>query len=82
MPGALKQVPKASSSISSHNSLVCVCVPLPVMPHTGFLCVVLAVLELTPYTRLAVNSERSACLCLPSAGIKCVCHHFKRPTIL
>ena len=34
---------------------------------TGFLCVALeAVLELTLETRLASNSHRSACLCLPS----------------
>jgi hypothetical protein len=41
--------------------------------ETGFLCVALAVLELCrpgwPRTR------KSACLCLPSAGIKGVCHH-------
>jgi hypothetical protein len=35
---------------------------------TGFLCVALAVLELT----LSVDqAQRSACLCLPSAGITC-----------
>jgi hypothetical protein len=34
--------------------------------ETGFLCIVLAVLELT---------QKSACLCLPSAGIKGVRHH-------
>jgi hypothetical protein len=42
---------------------------------SGFLCVALAVLELVPYTRLALNSEISACLCLPSAGIKVMSHH-------
>jgi hypothetical protein len=42
--------------------------------ETGFLCVALAVLELTLWTRLASNSE-IAYLCLPSAGIKGVRHH-------
>jgi hypothetical protein len=37
---------------------------------TGFLCVVLADLELTLLTSLASNSQESTCLCLPSAGIK------------
>jgi hypothetical protein len=41
--------------------------------ETGFLCVALAVLELCgpgwPGT------QKSTCLCLPSAGIKGVCHH-------
>jgi hypothetical protein len=41
--------------------------------ETGFLCVSLAVLELTVYTRLVLNSE--ICLPLPpSVGIKGVCH--------
>lgn len=45
-------------------------------PETGFLCVtVLAVLELTLYTRLALNSLRSTCLYLPSVGIKSVHNH-------
>ena len=34
--------------------------------------VALAVLELTMLTRLACNSQRSACFCLPSAGVKAV----------
>jgi hypothetical protein len=38
--------------------------------ETGFLCVALAVLELAMLTRLFLNSQRSACLCLPSAGSK------------
>jgi hypothetical protein len=42
--------------------------------ETGFLCVALAVLELTLETRLALN-QKSACLCLSSAGIKGECHH-------
>jgi hypothetical protein len=37
--------------------------------ETGFLCVALAVLKLTPRT------QKSACLCLLSAGIKGVCYH-------
>jgi hypothetical protein len=46
----------------------------------------LAGLELTMYTRLASNSEKSTCLCLPDAGNKCVHHshvarreHFESP---
>ena len=34
----------------------------------------LAVLELIMYARLASNLERAACLCLPIAGVKVVCH--------
>ena len=41
--------------------------------ETGFLCVALAVLELTLYTRLAWNSEIRPPL-PPSAGIKGVRH--------
>jgi hypothetical protein len=26
-------------------------------------------------TRLTLNSQRSTCLCLPSAGVKGMCHH-------
>jgi hypothetical protein len=37
---------------------------------TGLLCVALAVLEL-----LALNSQTSTCVCLPSAGIEGVHHH-------
>ena len=45
---------------------------------TGFLCVsVLAVLELALYTRLALNSKRSDCLHLRSAGIKSVRQHHR-----
>ena len=46
--------------------------------ETGFLCVALEpVLELAlvDQTRLASNSQRSACLWLPSTGIKGVHHH-------
>lgn len=32
-------------------------------------------LELTTQTRLALNSQKCACTCLPSSGIKVVCHH-------
>ena len=44
--------------------------------QTGFLNIAaLAILKLSLYTRLALNSQRSVCLCFPSAGIKGVCHH-------
>jgi hypothetical protein len=42
---------------------------------TVFLYVALAVQELTKYTRLVSNSQRSICLCLPSAGIRGMSHH-------
>ncbi|GAB1299320.1 Zinc transporter 6 [Apodemus speciosus] len=38
-----------------------------------FLCVVLAVLEL--YRPGCPGTQKSTCLCLPSAGITGVCHH-------
>ena len=38
-------------------------------------CITLAVLELALQTRLASNSQRYDCFCLPSAGIKGVGHH-------
>lgn len=41
----------------------------------GLLCVALAVLKLALWTRLALNSPRSMCLCLVSAGIKGRPHH-------
>jgi hypothetical protein len=37
--------------------------------ETGFLCVALAILELTLQTRLASNSQRSNCLCFPVLGL-------------
>jgi hypothetical protein len=37
--------------------------------------VALAVSKLDVQTRLAPNSERSMCFCLPSIGIKTTCHH-------
>ena len=43
-----------------------------------FLCVALAVLEVSLWTRLTSNSQRSTCLSLQSAGIKDVCHHCQR----
>jgi hypothetical protein len=44
--------------------------------ETGFFCIALAVLELTLYSRVALNSEIHLPLpCLPSAGIKGVYHH-------
>lgn len=39
------------------------------------LCVALAVLGLTMYTRLALNVQRLTCLCFLSDGTKGVCHH-------
>ena len=42
--------------------------------ETGFLCVVLAVLELPSQTNWS-RTQRSACLCLPRAGIRGVCYH-------
>jgi hypothetical protein len=41
----------------------------------GFLCIALVVLELTLQTRLASNSEITACLCLRSTEIKGVRLH-------
>lgn len=38
----------------------------------GFLCITLAVLELTE-TRVVSDSQRSIYLCIPSAGVKGVC---------
>ena len=43
--------------------------------ETAFLCATLPVLELALKTRLALNSQRSICFCLPSAGIEGMCHH-------
>ena len=42
--------------------------------ETGFLCVALAVLELTRRPGWP-QTQKSACLCLPSAGIKGMRHH-------
>jgi hypothetical protein len=42
---------------------------------TGSLYVTLAVLELSLYSRLTLNPQRSACPCLSSAGTKGVCHY-------
>jgi hypothetical protein len=39
-------------------------------PVTGFYCITLDVLELGLLTRLALNSQTSTCLCLPSSRIK------------
>jgi hypothetical protein len=44
--------------------------------QTGFHYEALTVLELDVKTKLALNSERSACLCLLSPGIKGVHHHY------
>ena len=58
------------------------CLMMPYEDHscelTGFLCVAMAVLELAMQTRLAWNSQRSTCLCFPSAEIKGVCQHTKQ----
>jgi hypothetical protein len=43
--------------------------------ETWFLYAALAVLKMALQTRLASNSQRSTCLCLPSAGIKGFHHH-------
>ena len=43
--------------------------------ETGFLCVALAVLKLTLCRPGWPLTQKSACLCLPSAGIKGVHHH-------
>jgi hypothetical protein len=42
---------------------------------TGSLYVALALLAVSMQSRLASNSQRSACLCQPSAGVNGVCHH-------
>jgi len=44
--------------------------------ETESLFVTLDILELTLYTRLAPNSQRSACLCLSSDRIKGMHHHY------
>jgi hypothetical protein len=42
----------------------------------GFLCIALAVLSWNSLCRPGwPRTQKSACLCLPSAGIKGVCHH-------
>lgn len=43
--------------------------------ETGSFYIFLVVQELTVWTRLALNSQRSSCLCLLKAGIKTMCHH-------
>ena len=53
-----------------------ICVWFALVYETGFLCTALAVLEVTLWTRLASIELRDlACLCLPGAGFKDVCHH-------
>jgi hypothetical protein len=42
--------------------------------ETGFLCIALTVLEFLSWPR----TQKFACLCLPSAGIKGVLHHSRR----
>lgn len=41
-------------------------------------CCQLFYLELTVQTRVVFNTQRSVCLCLQSARIKCVCHHTQK----
>jgi hypothetical protein len=56
--------------------------PLPYISFlflTGFLCVALAVLDLSLKTGLTSNSQRSACLCLLSTGVKSMHHHHHGP---
>jgi hypothetical protein len=49
---------------------------------TGFLCIALAVLELTLYCRPGwPRTQKSACLCLPSAGLKGVCRRHHQPAL-
>jgi hypothetical protein len=43
--------------------------------ETGFICVTLAVKDLTLKTRLDLNIQRSTCLCLLSAWLKGMHHH-------
>lgn len=43
--------------------------------ESGFLCIIaLVVLELTLQTRLGLDSQKSACLCFTSAGVKGMRH--------
>ena len=53
-------------------ALVCYCCCLF---ERGFLCIVLAVLELNLCRPGWPRTQKSACLCLPSAEIKGGCHH-------
>jgi hypothetical protein len=46
--------------------------------ETGFLCVALAVLQLTLYRPGWLRTQKFTCLCLPSAGIKGVRRHTRR----
>lgn len=48
----------------------------------GFCVTPLVALELAPNTRLASNSQKSACLCLLNIGIKGVCYHRPASVIL
>ena len=56
-------------------TVLCPFICLSVCFLRQFLFEVQAVLLLTMQTRLVLNSQRSACLCLLSAGIKGVRHH-------
>ena len=60
------------NAITSVPQQFCLLVCLVWFTKTGFLCIALAVLELsTGWCR----TQKSSCLCLPSAGIKGVGHH-------
>lgn len=86
-PGKSRQEPRASFRDGDHGGvLLAACSPWLVQPtffgwffclflKQGFLCVALAVLELTLSARLALNS-----LCFPSARIKGICHHHPTQT--
>lgn len=52
--------------------------------ETGSHSIALAILELVLLTKLASNSHRSACLCLPHAGIRGVCHdsHLRKKNVM
>lgn len=57
------------------NACLSICIHTNSLFETGPLYVVLVALELTLWTKLALNSQKSACLGLPSAGIKDMHHH-------
>lgn len=54
----------------------------PLSTEIGFLCVALAALECTVSTKLALSSQRSVYLCLPSPGIEGVYHKPSRWSLL
>lgn len=58
-----------NSQFTFFHLFVCLLCPF----ESGSHYIALAGLELDMYTRLALDSQRSICLCLPSAAIKGVC---------